>query len=258
MFIFLSISVILVALLGLGQRKLIYFPTQHPGPVPPGMSEASWVTADGLRLTGWLAPPRGPAPDRSMAVLVANGNGGDRSHRVPLAHALNEQGFTVLLFDYRGYGGNPGSPSESGLFHDIRAAFSYLVKVFDREKIILFGESLGAAVVTDLATEQPVGGVVLRSPFTDLASVGATHYPFLPVRLLLRDRFPVLDKITAVRSPVAVIYGSADSIVPPSQSAAVARQASVEPVVVEGADHNDPVLVDGPQVIGAVAALAPR
>src|SRR5688572_20380509 len=175
MFIFLSISLVVVALLWLGQRKLIYHPTQNPGPPPAGMTEVPLETSDGLRLAGWLAPPTGPEPDRRMAVLVANGNGGDRSHRVPLADALREQGFTVLLFDYRGYGGNPGSPSEEGLFKDIRAAFAYLVKLFEAEKIILLGESLGSAVVTDLAAEHRVGGLVLRSPFTDLASVAAKH-----------------------------------------------------------------------------------
>jgi fermentation-respiration switch protein FrsA (DUF1100 family) len=256
MFIFLSISVAMVALLWTVQRKLIYFPTQEPGLAPPSMTEVALETSDGLRLAGWLSPPTGP--DLHRAVLVANGNGGDRSHRVPLAHALNQRGFTVLLFDYRGYGGNPGSPSEEGLFKDIRAAFAYLIKLFEMDDIILFGESLGTAVVTDLATEHRVGGLVLRSPFTDLASVGARHFPFLPVRLLLRDRFPLLDKVEAVRSPIAVIYGDADSVVPPSLSQAVARRASVEPVVVEGADHNDPVLVDGPPVIGAVVALASR
>jgi uncharacterized protein len=256
MFLCLSISVALVALLWTFQRKLIYFPSQDTGPVPSGMSEVSFETTDGLRLTGWLASPTEPSPDRGMGVLVANGNGGNRSDRVPLARALAREGFTVLLFDYRGYGGNPGSPSESGLFKDIRASFVYLESRFESRKIIVFGESLGSAVATDLATEHPVRGLVLRSPFTDLASVGATHYPFLPVRLLLRDRFPLLDKITSVRSPITVVYGTADSIVPPSQSAAVAEKASVTPVVVQGADHNDPVLLDGPPVIGAVIALA--
>lgn len=258
MFIFLSISVAIVALVWFGQHKLIYFPSQYPGPVPAGMSEVSFDTDDGLRLSGWLAPPSGPEPDRRLAVLVANGNGGDRSHRVPLARALNRHGLTVLLFDYRGYGGNPGSPTESGLHKDIRAAFGYLMKAFESQKIVLFGESLGAALVTDLAVEHPVRGLVLRSPFTDLASVGAHHYPFLPVRLLLRDRFPLVDRITAVRSPVIVVYGTADSIVPPSQSIAVAAKASTTPIAVEGADHNDQVLLDGPPVVGAVVTLAER
>lgn len=258
MFIFLSTSVLVVGLLWFFQRKLIYFPSQETGPVPAGMAEVSLPTSDGLRLSGWLArpPSGGSAPDRGMAVLVANGNGGNRSDRVPLARALGRQGFTVLLFDYRGYGGNPGSPSEPGLLKDIRASFRYLESLFESRNIIVFGESLGTAVATDLAAEHPVRGLVLRSPFTDLASAGAAHYPFLPVRLLLRDRFPVLDKISAVRSPIAVIYGTADSIVPPAQSAEVARKAAVTPVVVEGADHNDPVLLDGPPVIGAIVGLA--
>jgi uncharacterized protein len=256
MFIFLSISLLMVSLLWFGQRKLIYFPSQNPGPVPAGMSEVEFGTSDGLRLKGWLSGPSGP--DRGIAVLVANGNGGDRSHRVPLARALNRHGLTVLLFDYRGYGGNPGSPTESGLYKDIRAAFGYLMKAFESQKIVLFGESLGAALVTDLAVEHPVRGLVLRSPFTDLASVGAHHYPFLPVRLLLRDRFPLVDRITAVRSPVIVVYGTADSIVPPSQSIAVAAKASTTPIAVEGADHNDQVLLDGPPVVGAVVTLAER
>lgn len=249
----LSVTVLLVGALYFGQRKLIYFPSQETGPVPAGMTEVSFGTADGLTLRGWLATPQA---GRGTAVLVANGNGGNRAGRVPLARALAERGLTVLLFDYRGYGGNPGSPTESGLFLDVRAAFDFLRASFDSRRIVLFGESLGSAVVTDLATEQPVRAVVLRSPFTDLASVGAAHYPFLPVRLLLRDRFPVLDKVSSVKSPITVVYGTADGIVPPAQSIAVAERAGVAPIAVHGADHNDAVLAEGPLLIDAIDAAA--
>ncbi|HEX6685940.1 MAG TPA: alpha/beta fold hydrolase [Candidatus Limnocylindrales bacterium] len=245
-----------MGLLYFAQRKLIYFPGGDPGPAPAGMSEVTFDTSDGLRLKGWLSPPSGP--DLRVAVLVANGNGGSRADRVPLARALSERGLTVLLFDYRGYGGNPGSPTESGLFKDIRAAYGYLASVFEPQQIILFGESLGTAVVTDLATEHPARGLVLRSPFIDLASVGATHYPFLPVRLLLRDRFPLADKVPAVKSPITVIYGTADSVVPPAQSIAVAERAGVQPIAITGADHNDQSLFEGPDLVAAVAALAAR
>jgi fermentation-respiration switch protein FrsA (DUF1100 family) len=253
-FIFLSISVAVLALLWLGQRKLIYLPSNGPLQAPPGTSEVSFDTEDGLRLAAWLTAPTGP--DRGVAVLVAHGNGGDRADRVPLAQALAGHGLTVLLIDYRGYGGNPGSPSEAGLYKDMSAGFGYLRRSFPDDKIILFGESLGTAVATQLATRVTARGLVLRSPFVDLPSVGAKHYPFLPVRLMMRDRFPLADTIPEVKCPISVVYGERDSIVPPEQSAAVAARAGVAPIVIPGADHNDLVLLDGPQLVGAVLALA--
>jgi pimeloyl-ACP methyl ester carboxylesterase len=123
---------------------------------------------------------------------------------------------------------------------------------------VYFGESLGAAVVTELAVEKPPGGLVLRSPFVDLAAVGRVHYPFLPVRLLLRDDFPLVSHLTGVKAPVAVVYGSGDSVVPPEQSRAVAEAAPTLKELVElpGADHNDAALVHGPEVVAAVVRIA--
>ncbi|HCT79536.1 MAG TPA: alpha/beta hydrolase, partial [Micromonosporaceae bacterium] len=245
---------VLLALLWLGQRKLIYLPDTSPVPaanqVFDGGRDVVLESSDGLRLGGWLIPPRGP--DRKISILVANGNGGNRLGRALLAEALSGKGFTVLLFDYRGYGGNPGSPSEAGLARDIRAARDKLTG-----PVIYFGESLGAGVVTELATEHPPAGLVLRSPFVDLAAVGAVHYPFLPVRMLLRDRFPVASHVTRIEVPTVIIYGSLDTIVPPAQSREVARRAAGPVTVVEvtGADHNDRSLLDGQQVIDAVVKL---
>jgi hypothetical protein len=215
-------------------------------------------TDDGLRLGGWLVPAA--EPDRDVAVLVANGNAGNRAARAPLARALAAEGLTVLLFDYRGYGGNEGSPSEQGLARDVRAAQRFLVEDAGMApgRVIYYGESLGAAVVTELATEVAPGGLVLRSPFADLASVGQTHYPFLPVRFLLRDRYPLAEQLATVKVPVAVVYGGADTVVPPQQSRAVAgaAQTLVRLVEIEGADHNDPSLLDGALLIATIVELA--
>ena len=243
------------------QRRLIYLPDTSPVPaaatVLPGAHDVVLETTDGLELGAWWLPA---ADDDAPAVLVANGNGGARDLRAPLARALADEGLSVLLFDYRGYGGNPGSPSEEGLARDVRAARQWLLDAgVPRERLLYFGESLGAAVVTELAVEHPPAGLVLRSPFTDLAAVGAVHYPVLPVRALLRDRFPVAGRIAHVQAPTVVVYGGDDSIVPPGQSRAVAGAAAPlrRVVVVEGADHNDRVLLDGPEVIAAVTSLAP-
>jgi pimeloyl-ACP methyl ester carboxylesterase len=167
----------------------------------------------------------------------------------------------VLLFDYRGYGGNPGHPSEEGLALDVRAAHRFLVdQGVAEDRLLYFGESLGAGVVTELATEHPPAGLVLRSPFTDLAAVGRVHYPFLPVGALLRDRYPVVEHIGRVNVPTTVVYGSSDGIVPPEQSRAVAEAAAGQTTLVEieGADHNDLALLNGRELIDAVVDLASR
>jgi uncharacterized protein len=259
----LVLLVVLVALLTgvwLLQRRLLYFPDTAVPPaasVLPGAQEITLRTEDGLALGAWHLAPTGA--DRGITILVMPGNAGSRALRAPLARRLAAEGFAVLLLDYRGYGGNPGSPSEDGLITDARAARTYLAgPSVPAQRLIYFGESLGAAVATRLATEQPPGGLVLRSPFTDLAAVGAQHYPLLPVRLLLRDRFPVTKLISQIQVPTAVVYGSADTIVPPEQSAAVVAAAGgpVRTVEVVGADHNDAALLEGHELVAAVLDLA--
>ena len=211
------------------QRRLIYFPAPSSVPpvsgVLPGAREVRLHTADGLELGAWLVPAGGPS--RDVTVLVASGNAGNRSLRAPLAAALSRAGMAVLLFDYRGYGGNPGRPSEAGLALDVRAAHRYLTQ--DRQvpqgRLLYVGESLGAAVVTELATEHPPAGLLLRSPFVDLGAVGRAHYPYLPVGALLRDRYPVAEQLARIAVPTTVVYGTEDGIVPPEQSRAVAAAA---------------------------------
>jgi pimeloyl-ACP methyl ester carboxylesterase len=243
------------------QRHLIYFPSAGPVPgaqtVIDGARDVTLETSDGLALGAWFVPGGDP---NGFTVLVANGNAGDRSLRAPLAKALADEGFNVLLFDYRGFGGNPAHPSESGLAMDVRAAYRFLIE--DRrtepERLIYFGESLGAAVVSELATEYPPAGLVLRSPFIDLATVGQVHYPWLPVRVLLRDRYPVIDHLERVNVPTTIVYGTKDTIVPPEQSRVVGKAAGDRTTIigVEGAGHNDLALLDGRQLIQAIVALA--
>ena len=259
----LLVLALLVAPAWLLQRRLIYFPDRSAPPpaarVLPGARDVTLHTADGLRLGAWLVPPG--TPDRRTAVLVAPGNAGNRLARAPLAAALAARGFTVLLVDYRGYGGNPGSPSEQGLARDVDAARAYVLEQLGipAGRLLYLGESLGAAVATGLAVRHPPAALVLRSPFADLAAAGREHYPYLPVRLLLRDRYPVAGRIGRVTVPTVVVYGTADSIVAPAQSEAVAAAAGgpVRVVAVEGADHNDAVLVHGRPLLDAVAGSAP-
>ena len=251
-------GIVALAALWWAQRSLMYFPSGGPVPaaaqVVAGAEDVELATGDGLRLGAWFVPGRG-APPRP-AVLVANGNAGDRSDRAPLAAALARAGYSVLLFDYRGYGGNPGSPTEAGLLSDARAAADHLRDRpdVDPARIAYFGESLGSGVVTALAVERPPSALVLRSPFTSFAEIGSHHYPWLPVAPLIRDRYPIDAQIPSVRAPVLIIAGESDEIVPLRFSRAVHEKAA-EPkrlVVLRGAGHNDPELLAGERMIAAI------
>jgi pimeloyl-ACP methyl ester carboxylesterase len=250
-----------VGMLTLLQRQLIYFP--DPTPVPSagaavtGARDVTLHTSDGLTLGAWFVPANADA-DLHMAVLVAPGNGGNRAGRVGLATALSRRGLAVLLMDYRGYGGNPGRPSEDGLGRDAMAAATALDGLgYPPERSIYFGESLGTGVVATLQERRTPVGVVLRSPFPALADVGSHHYPWLPVRLLLKDEFRTTEHLSRSDVPVTVIYGDRDSVVPSALSARVADEVPhlAERVVLAGADHNDAVMF-GARVADAVARLA--
>jgi uncharacterized protein len=268
---------VVVALAALFQRQLIYLPDRSSPPTPAGVEEVVLRTADGLTLAAWFVPAAGSgdgtAHGRTSAVstvLVVPGNAGNRALRVPLAQGLTARGHAVLLLDYRGYGGNPGRPSEDGLLADARAALSYLAERpdVDRDAIVLLGESLGTGVVAGLVggaapstTGHGVIGhgvtgsqlpVVLRSPFTELADVGRSAYPFLPVRTLLRDRFPVIEGLRGHAGPILVIAGDRDRIVPTALSQRVATALDAPFQTIPGADHNDRALLDGDEYLDTV------
>ena len=248
----------IVVLAWMFQRTLIYFPFGNvPGPRDVGLGQAevvSFPTADGLTLRGWFVPSSGSPP--AYTVLVFNGNAGDRSYRAPLAAALRQQGLQVLLFDYRGYGGNEGKPTEDGLRADVRAARGYLVERgdVDMSRLIYFGESLGTALAIALAAEYPPAGLILRSPFASLVEVGQRHYPFLPVRLFLQDRFAAIDDIPRVTCPVLVLAGDRDRIIPVGLSRRLydAVTSTKELVILAGADHNDYDLLAGEEMLAAI------
>jgi fermentation-respiration switch protein FrsA (DUF1100 family) len=255
---FFAVVAAVLALVWTLQRRLMYFPTGGmPTPGEIGLTNVEAVTFetnDGLHLSGWFVAASGPSP--RLTVLVFNGNAGNRAHRAPLAAALHRHGLQVLLVDYRGYGGNPGTPTENGLAADSRAARAYLAgrPDVDASRIVYFGESLGTAVAIDLAVEHPPAALVLRSPFTSMADIGQHHYPFLPVRLLLRDRFAAIDRIGRIRAPLLVIAGGHDRIVPIENSRRL-YDAAVAPktlLVLPNADHNDDELLAGEEMIRAI------
>ena len=247
----------IVAIMWTQQRRLMYFPfADVPTPERVGLSHVtavSFPTSDGLTLNGWFVSHTATP---QFTVIVFNGNAGNRAFRAPLASAFARANFAVLLFDYRGFGGNPGSPSESGLQNDARAARDYVVSRpdVDRRTLVYFGESLGTAVATDLAVDHPPAALILRSPFSSMTDVGRHHYSLMPVRLLLRDRYDTIGRIARLKAPLLVIGGDQDRIVPIDQTRRV-YEAAREPkslLVIRGADHNDESLLAGREMMDEV------
>ena len=263
-----SVALVIVVFMYVTQRSMVYFPASTtPGAelLPTGAEAVELDTDDGPRLGAWFLPATDARADRAApvpgpAVLICNGNAGDRSHRLPLAIELSERGYAVLLFDYRGYAGNPGSPTEEGLRADARAALQALAArpEVDPARIAYYGESLGAAVAGGLATERPPAALVLRSPPPSLAEMGRHHYPYLPILdALLLDRYPLREQVGAIRVPLLVLVTEQDEIVPAVLSRRV-YDAAAEPkryAALSAAHHNDPALLAGPELLAELSAF---
>ena len=211
---------ILCLYLGIGaflyyaQRSLMYFPeTVRTPPAQAGLPEAEEVTltaADGVDTIAWHVPPR----DGKPVILYFHGNGGALRYRVDRFRKLIADGIGLVALEYRGYGGSSGSPSEAGLIADSEAAYAFAAARYPAQQLVLWGESLGTAVAIALAAERPVGRVILEAPFTSAAAVAATHYWYMPVRLLMRDQFRSDERIGKVTAPVLILHGKQDAIVP--------------------------------------------
>ncbi len=178
-------------------------------------------------------------------MLVAHGNGGNVTHRVDLMQDLRNLGASVLVFDYRGYGRSAGSPSEAGVLADARAARRWLAQRagIPEKQIVLCGESLGGGVAVDLAAADGARGLILLNTFDSIHGVAAFHYPWIPVKLLMRTRLDSVSKIAKYHGPLLQIHGTADAIVPfaLAQRLFAAAGEPKELVVIEHGDHNDPL-----------------
>jgi uncharacterized protein len=215
LFLFVVITSVLLAGLYFGQRRLIYMPNPHPiTPSDIGAREFKMVdlkTRDNLTLKSWYHK----AQSSKQTLLYLHGNAGNVANRVVLVQSYIKHGYGVLLLSYRGYAGNPGTPTEQGLYNDARAAIEFLQQQHVSYKdIILFGESIGTGVAVQMATEYPVAAIILQSPYSSLVDVAKYHYPFMPVEFLMKDRFDSIDKISQVRQPLLVLHGERDTIVP--------------------------------------------
>lgn len=225
-----------LAYLYFNQTNLIFHPdTSRPDTVD-GVQDAKVTTQDGLTLWGWYLPPQGNKP----IIVLFHGNAGNYSHRIGKAFALNEQGYGVILTEYRGYGGNEGRPSKDGLLDDGRAWMEFAQA--QNRPLIIYGESIGTAVATAMAAEHPEAkALVLEAPFSALADVAQSIYVIVPVKALLKVNFDSALLIKDVKMPKLFIHGDKDRTIP-IRFARKLYDATPEPrefAQIEGAGHND-------------------
>lgn len=233
------------------QRNFQYFPQEslRTGFEDPGKFRLDGFTAefietsDGETLRSWLALP--PKPDAPL-ILYMHGNAGTLGDRAERFGVFHREGYGVLVLSWRGYGGSSGSPSEGGLIEDGRAAMKFLQQNgVPASRIILFGESLGSGVATQLAASPDTSplAVVLEAPYTAAADVARKRYWFLPVGLLMKDQFRSIDIAPKVTAPVFVFHGTADRIVPYAQGKRLYEvfTGSKEFFSMEGKGHIDPL-----------------
>lgn len=221
------------------QRSFFYPAPTGAFAIPPqpekGFEEERLGTSDGLELRAFHHPARSGMP----SLIFFHGNGDSLVGAQEATRALAAEGYGVLLPEYRGYGGNPGSPTEQGLYRDGDAALRWLeARGVDPGRIILIGNSLGSGVATELAARNKVGGLILVSGFASLVRVVGEHFPYFPASLLVRDRYENAAKLSAVTCPVLVLHGTADAVAPVGNGVALAsasRRATLE--LEEGVGH---------------------
>lgn len=224
------------------QSSLVYFPLREHDNTPAEyglpFEDVALRTSDGVAIHAWWLPTENPRG----AVVVAHGNGGNISHRLDKAQLFHRAGFSVLLFDYRGYGKSTGEPSEEGTYADMSAAVDHVLGVrgFPLERLVFYGESLGGAVAVHAATQRTPGVLVVESSFTSLPAVGAHYYPWLPVKLLMKYRYDSLAMIASVKCPVMILHSPADEIIPNAMGRALFQAAKPPKQWVElRGGHND-------------------
>ena len=203
-----------VAVLYARQRSLMYFPdTVHTTPAEAGLPEAGEVpltAADGVHVTAWFAPPQGDKP----VIVYFHGNGGSLRYGAARFRELIGAGIGIVALEYRGYGGNEGSPSEHGLIADGEAAYAYAAARYPVSQIVLWGQSLGSGVAVAVAAEKPVARVILEAPFTSTAAVASLRYWYVPIGLLMKDQFHSDRRIQKVTAPLLILHGVKDQVVP--------------------------------------------
>jgi uncharacterized protein len=248
--ILLVLYLLLIAAAWAWQERVVWQPPRLAGVSNIGARRLDYAADDGQPLYAYVVGD----PLHARGVLIAfHGNAELAAWALPWADEIvRRTGWAVLLPEYRGYGGLPGSPDYPGSQRDARAALNLARTTLSAARLAYFGHSLGSAVATELAAEEPPASLLLQAPFTSARDM-ARALPLLPIAslwgIIARVQFDTRSKVAAMDVPVSVVHGDRDAVVPLSMGRAVHDAARVKGdlLVVPGAGHNDIAIVGGPR-----------
>ena len=197
------------------QRSLLYHPSENnylDEKINFNYKEIFIETDENIRLKSWFIKKN---LEKSKTILFFHGNAGNLFNRVYKLNELSKLDLNILIISWRGFSGNKGKPTEKNLYHDAKGAIKWLNnRGINNKNIILYGESLGTGVATELGQQNVFGGIILESPFTSIAKAAKIYYPYLPINLVLKDRYDSIEKIQNITTPVLIMHGKKDDIVP--------------------------------------------
>ncbi len=197
------------------QRNLLYHPSENNyfgDKLTVKIEEVNIKTEDNIDLIAWYHKKDNI---KFKTILYLHGNAGSLENRIHKINHFNDMNINFLLLSWRGFNGNAGKPTEKGLYEDARSAVNWLINDgINEENIIIYGESLGTGVATEIAQNRKFAGIILESPFTSMIAAGKSKYPIFPIKLLLKDKYESDKKIKNIISPILVMHGEADKIVP--------------------------------------------
>ena len=197
------------------QRSLLYHPSENNylnNKINFSYEEIFIETDENIKLKSWFIEKD---LKKFKTILLFHGNAGNLFNRVYKLNELNKLDLNILLISWRGFSGNKGKPNEKNLYHDAGEAVKWLNSLgINNKDIILYGESLGTGVATELGKKNIFGGIILESPFTSIAKAAKIYYPYLPINLVLKDRYDSIEKIQNITVPILIMHGKKDNIVP--------------------------------------------
>jgi len=240
------------------QRRFVYYPDRNiiarPSDIGLDYEDLRLQTADGYSIAAWFLP----AHKGRNVILFCHGNGGNISHRLTFAQILHDQGYSILLFDYRGYGESEGVPSEEGTYADAMAAWDYLTqrKGFSSSDIVIQGRSLGGAVAANLASQVKPSALILESTFTSLPDIASDICPVAPVRMLLEYSYDTNKLLPGISVPLLILHSRDDELIPFRHGQSLFATAHEPKTFVEiSGDHNQGYLISGRKYLDALKAF---